>query len=234
MDEGTLPRTIWAKASGNSPSTISSPPVTTVSATIPAAVKDTLKTQDLRGLYRHCRIGATHPIKCTKIPFNKQLVRLEKDIRKLVGDPLESQNLWFRGLILDALESTLAFFIPERNSRNCDSELGPGSYTADRLSHALPYARGGGAIMVWELNTEAWGSCVARWKHLPLEIAREPIPEEYYTADFIKGPISEDANGRRSQELPTPSDEIQLVACSYGGCKALSDSLEMIIFIAQN
>jgi hypothetical protein len=64
---------------------------------------------------------------------------------------------------------------------------------------------------------------------LPLEIAQQPIPVEYGSADFIKGAISSSAQaGRR---VPTQSEDIQLLACSYKGYKALSESLELIIFV---
>ncbi|KAJ5836435.1 hypothetical protein N7447_002461 [Penicillium robsamsonii] len=146
---------------------------------------------------------------------------------------------------LPRLESSLAFFIPQTNSHNIDNEFGPGIYTADHLSHALPFVRGGGAIMVfkdpdkhrtrvWEPDSESWGSLVANWKHLPLEIAQQ-VPEEYYTADFTKELIfNEESNVRSARGVLTPSEEYQLVACSYGGCKALSDSHQMIIFITRN
>lgn len=134
----------------------------------------------------------------------------------------------------------IACFFPERSSQNAENEFGPGFYTANTLHFALGYIRTGGAIMVskdpdmhstnlWEPDLESWNAGVARWKHLPLEIAQQQIPVEYASADFIKGAISSSAQtGRR---VPTQSEDIQLVACSYKGCKALSESLELIIFV---
>jgi hypothetical protein len=52
-------------------------------------------------------------------------------------------------LDLAALESTLTFFFPERNSGNKDNELGRGFYTTESLEHACEYAEYGGAIMVF-------------------------------------------------------------------------------------
>ncbi|CAG8895747.1 unnamed protein product [Penicillium egyptiacum] len=243
VEEGTVPPTIWAKASGNNPPVISSPLVTTVPTAVPAAIKGKLETHSLRDLYPASRIKAPDHVKCVKIQFDKNLNRLEANIRKLVGDALESENLWFRGLTLTALESILAFFIPERSSQNAENEFGPGFYTADTLCYALEYARIGGAIMVfkdpdllhtklWEPDSQSWSAWVARWKHLPLEIARQPIPAEYGTADFMKGAISSRGqNVQAGRGVPAPSENVQLVACSYKGCKALSDSLDMIIFI---
>ncbi|CAI7586973.1 unnamed protein product [Penicillium discolor] len=51
MEEGTLPRRIWAKGSGNNPPVIPSSLITTVPATIPAAVKETLNTRNPSDLY---------------------------------------------------------------------------------------------------------------------------------------------------------------------------------------
>ncbi|KAJ5271647.1 hypothetical protein N7524_004916 [Penicillium chrysogenum] len=239
-EEGTVPPMIWAKASGNNPPIMSSPLVTTVTSTVPTAIKGELETHSLRDLYPASRVKAQDPVKCVKIRFDKNLNRLEANIRKLIGAPLESENLWFRGLNLSALESTLACFFPERSSQNAENEFGPGFYTANTLHFALGYIRTGGAIMVfkdpdmhstnvWEPDLESWNAWVARWKHLPLEIAQQQIPVEYASADFIKGAISSSAQtGRR---VPTQSGDIQLVACSYKGCKALSESLELIIFV---
>lgn len=246
MEEGTLPRTIWAKGSGNYPPVISSSLVTTIPGTAPTAVKETLNTHNFRDLYPCSRIKAPEPVKCVKVRFDKNLTRLEKNVRKLVGAPLESENLWFRGLSFGALESTLAFFIPERSSHNSDNEFGPGFYTADSLDYALEYVRIGGGIMVfkdpdlhntqvWEPDSEAWNAWVAKWKHLPLEIARQPSPAEYDTADFIKGAVSEIGQSvRGGSAVPTQSETNQLVACSYEGCKALSNSLQMIIFVVRS
>ncbi|KXG45191.1 uncharacterized protein PGRI_041040 [Penicillium griseofulvum] len=240
-EEGTVPPTIWAKASGNNPTVVSSPFVTTAPSTTPAAIKGSLETHSLRDLYPASRAQASDHVKCVKIRFDKNINWLEADIRKLVGAPLESENLWFRGLGLNALESTLALFIPERTSHNSDNELGPGFYTASTLQYALEYVRIGGAVMVfkdpalhstkvWELDSQPWTAWIARWKHLQLAIAHDPIPGEYRTADFIKGAIS--SRGRElGRGVPTPSEVTQLVACSYEGCKALRDSLEMIIFV---
>ncbi|OQE87640.1 hypothetical protein PENNAL_c0019G05546 [Penicillium nalgiovense] len=141
------------------------------------------------------------------------------------------------------MESKLAFFIPEISSHGSDNEFGPGFYTADNLCYALEYVRIGGAIMVfkdpylhstevWEPDLQSWNAWVARWKHLPLEIAQQPIPAEYGSADFIKGAISsrgQDVQACRG--VPTPSENIQLAACSFKGCKALSESPELIIFV---
>ncbi|KAJ5360235.1 hypothetical protein N7517_009426 [Penicillium concentricum] len=104
MEEGGIPRTISAKASGNNP-VISSSLVTAVPSTLEA--KGTPKTHSPRGLYR---------ISSTKN-------RLEANIRKLVGAPLESQNLRFRGLTFGELDSTLAFFILQRTSNNSLTNL---------------------------------------------------------------------------------------------------------------
>ncbi|CAI7603904.1 unnamed protein product [Penicillium viridicatum] len=241
VEEGTVPPAIWAKASGNNPP--ASYIATTVPTDVPTSIKGTLETHDLRGLYPASRTKESHKVKCVKVRFDKNLERLETSIRKLVGAPLEAENLWFRGLSLRELESILAFWIPERSSNNADNEFGPGFYTADSLDYALEYVRLGGAIMVfqdpdlhsntvWEPSLEAWNAWVARWMHLPLDIAQEPIPAEYSTADFIKGAISRRkkmAQGGRG--VPPQSENNQLVACSYKACKALSDSLELIIFI---
>lgn len=51
MEEGTLPRRIRAKGSGNNPPVIPSSLITTVPATIPAAVKETLNTRNPSDLY---------------------------------------------------------------------------------------------------------------------------------------------------------------------------------------
>ncbi|KAJ5470583.1 hypothetical protein N7530_007940 [Penicillium desertorum] len=199
--------------------------VTAVPGTIPAAVKDRLNTHKLRDLYPSSRIQSPHHVKCIKVPFDKNMTRLEANIRKLVGAPLESRDLWFRGLSFGALESNLAFFIPERSSHGSDNEFGPGFYTADTLHFALAYIRTGGAIMVFK------DPDMHSTEHLPLEIAQQPIPVQYASADFIKGAISSSAQAGRRVPVPTQSEDIQLVACSYKGCKALSESLELIIFV---
>lgn len=51
MEEGTLPRRIWAKGSGNNPPVIPSTLITTVPATIPAAAKETLNIRNPSDLY---------------------------------------------------------------------------------------------------------------------------------------------------------------------------------------
>ena len=131
VEEGTVPPAIWAKASGNNPP--ASHIATTVPTNVPTSIKGTLQTHDLRGLYPASRTKESHKVKCVKVRFDKNLERLEMSIRKLVGAPLEAENLWFRGLSLRALESILAFWIPERSSNNADNEFGPGFYTADSL-----------------------------------------------------------------------------------------------------
>ncbi|KAJ6132531.1 hypothetical protein N7471_007746 [Penicillium samsonianum] len=61
-----------------------------------------------------------------------------------------------------------------------------------------------------------------------------PIPAEYDTAYFIKGAIpGEGENVRGRCGVPVPSAENQLVTCKYEGGKALSDSLELIIFVGR-
>ena len=233
---------LWAKASGSNLPVISSSQVTAVASTVPAAVKGTLQTHNLRDLYPASRVTVPDNVKSLKIEFDKNSDRLEANIRKLVGTPLESENLWFRGLNLDVLESTLAFFIPQRHSRNTDNEFGPGFYTTDSLTHAIEYVRLGGAIMVfrdpdlygtklWELDPEYWNAWAAKWKHLPLEIAQQPIPAVYSTADFIKGPIS--GGQQTGRRVPLQSEDDQLVACSYRGLTALSDSLDILIFVTR-
>ncbi|CDM35838.1 unnamed protein product [Penicillium roqueforti FM164] len=81
------------------------------------------------------------------------------------------------------------------------------------------------------LNSESWDAWIAKWKHPPLEIAQQPIPAEYGTADFIKGPISGEPQIGRG--VPPQSEDDQPVACSYRGLKTSSDSLDMLIFVAR-
>lgn len=243
MDEGTVPPRIWDKVSETQSSCTFLGSAAPLQHKPPAEVKETPAAHNLQDLYEASRIqpsGGT--VKCIKVPFDKHLPRLETKIRRLIGRPLESKKLWFRGLGFEALESALAFFIPERNNRNSDNELGPGFHTADSLAYALEYVRGGGAIMVfrdpdlhstrlWQPSLQDWNSWVARWLRLPLAIADQPIPSQYRTADFIKGAISADQADIGGRRLPTQSEGNQLVAVSYRGCQVLSESLDMIIFV---
>lgn len=243
MDEGTLPPRIWDKVSETQSSRTFLSRVAPLQHQPPAQVNETPAAHNLQELYGASRIQpSAGTVKCMKVPFDKHLPRLEAKIRRLAGRPLEPNKLWFRGLGLAALESTLAFFIPERNNRNSDNEFGPGFYTADSLAYALEYVRGGGAIMVfrdpdlyrtqlWQPSLQDWNFWVARWLRLPLAIADQLIPRRYRTADFIKGAISADQAAVRGRQLPTQSESEQLVAVSYKGCQVLSVSLDMIIFV---
>lgn len=244
MEEGKIPPRIWDRIAFTPSSRKSLGSAFIQQHKIPTGVNEILATHNLQDLYATSRIRPfTGTIKCVKLPFDKNVTRLATNVRRLNGSTLASDRdgLWFRGIGLDALESTLTFFIPERNSRNVDNEFGPGFYTTDNLEHALEYTRGGGAVMVfkdpdtfttqlWQPNLQDWNSFVCRWFRLSLTIADQPVPSPYLTADFIKGPISadRDTGGRRP---PMQGDDKQLVAVSYKGCEALSHSLHSIIFV---
>ncbi|KAJ6132530.1 hypothetical protein N7471_007745, partial [Penicillium samsonianum] len=73
----------------------------TLPSAVPAAVKGTVETHSFQGNKKSYKL----------VRFDKSALRLEANIRKVVGAPLELKNLWFRGLNFGALESTLAFFI---------------------------------------------------------------------------------------------------------------------------
>ncbi|KAJ5661390.1 uncharacterized protein N7477_009006 [Penicillium maclennaniae] len=181
-------------------------------------------------------------ILCMKIRSQKGVDSLAAKIKRQVEDLFESGEFWFRGLSVPALKSTLAFFVPETNGSNRDNEFGPGFYTTNSLEHSLLYLRGGvGAIMVfkqpnlfhstvWQPSLSDWTAWIARWTSRPLAIASDPVPKQYDTADFIRGPISAD-RGSRAGNAPTQSEGTQLVAVSFKGCQGLSDSLFMIIFV---
>ncbi|KAL2696180.1 hypothetical protein AAEP93_002594 [Penicillium crustosum] len=193
----------------------------TIPDTAPTVVKETLNTHNFRDLYPYSRIKAPDPAICVKVRFDKNFTRLEKDIRKLVGARLESGNLWFQGLSFGASESTLAFLIPGGSSHNLKMSLVPDSTLR--------------ILWVWVPKSEAWNAWVAKWKHLPLEIAQQPVLAEYDTADFINGTISEIGQSvRGSNGVPTLSETNQPVACSYGGCRPSFNSLQMIIFVLRS
>jgi hypothetical protein len=235
MAEWRIPPRIW-NAIGQS-----QPGVTSLTrASVPLAVKTSPTSYRLTDFYPTSRIRSSSTVKCFKIPSDKKISRLSASIRRLASPDLASTKLWFRGLDLAALESTLGFFIPERNSSNKDNELGPGFYTTENLEYACEYARNGGGVMVfrdpdlyttrvWQPNLQEWSSWVARWLTLPLAIANEPVPSQYLTADFIKGAIAGSRPG--PTVLPMQSDDEQLLAVSYRGCEVLSESLDMIIFV---
>lgn len=182
-------------------------------------------------------------ILCMKVKSQERIGPLATKIKRLVEGGFESGEFWFRGLSVAALKSTLAFFIPQASGSNRDNEFGPGFYTANSLEHSLLYLRGGvGAIMVfkrpdlsrstvWQPSLADWTAWVAKWTSLPLAIASHPAPPQYDTADLILGPISADKRGTGGSNVPTQSEDTQLVAISYKGCQVLSDSLFMIIFV---
>ncbi|PLB52186.1 hypothetical protein P170DRAFT_322936, partial [Aspergillus steynii IBT 23096] len=182
-------------------------------------------------------------IMCMRLKSVKDRRTLEINIRRLAEGHLASRNLWFRGLSISALESTLTFFIPQANESYRDNEFGPGIYVADSLSESLRYAtRGAGAIMVfkdpdlhnsnvWRLSDDEWNAWTFRWTS-PNVTANRAAPAEYTTADFVQGALSEryEDLGAARQRPRTQSQDTQLVAVSYKGCQILSDSLHMIIF----
>ncbi|KAJ5603110.1 hypothetical protein N7537_006066 [Penicillium hordei] len=66
MEEGTLLGRIWTKGSGNNPPVMPSSLLTTVPATIPAAVKESPNTHNPSGLYPTSRIKPPDQVKCAK------------------------------------------------------------------------------------------------------------------------------------------------------------------------
>lgn len=138
--------------------------------------------------------------------------------------------------------STLAFFIPDTNTRNRDNEFGPGFYTTDSFKYALEYLRGGGAVMVFkgpdlhssrlcQPTPQEWNAWVARWLRKELTATDPRVPLQYFTADFIQGPITERGTNAVPRTVPRPGVHQQLVAVSYKGCEVLSKCLEMILFV---
>lgn len=129
MEEGKIPPRIWDRIAFTPSSRKSLGSAFIQQHKIPTGVNEILATHNLQDLYATSRIRPfTGTIKCVKLPFDKNVTRLATNVRRLIGSTLASDRdgLWFRGIGLDALESTLAFFIPERNSRNVDNEFGPG------------------------------------------------------------------------------------------------------------
>jgi hypothetical protein len=209
-------------------------------ASTPSAVNTTSTSNRLVDLYATSRLTPSSTVKCFKVSWDKNPIRLCNKIRQLASPGLDSARLWFRGLTLEALESTLGFFIPERSKQNHDNEFGPGFYTTDSLEYSCVYAGTAGAIMVfrdpdlhttqvWHPSLEEWSSWVARWLKLPLATANATVPPQYLTADFVKGAIR--GKSASPRVLPRQSEDEQLVAVSYHGCEVLSKSLIMIIFV---
>lgn len=184
-------------------------------------------------------------ILCARMKSHKKLETLEREINQMVGGGFNAGNFWFRGLTVEGLKSTLAFFVPHISGNNRDNEFGPGFYTGKDLRYSLCYLNGGvGAIMVfrnpalrntsiWEPNLEDWQAWVTIWLSRPLAIANRPVPPAYDRADFILGPIreAESDSGNARRQVPRQSNQIQLVAVSYKGCQTLADALHMIIFV---
>ncbi|KAK1144700.1 hypothetical protein N8T08_005004 [Aspergillus melleus] len=210
----------------------------------PAGVGDSPVLLPLKEITRQNRVeGVSGSIMCMKVKNNhKGPEYLEKLIRRQAEGLLGSGRLWFRGLSMKALRSTLAFFIPQVSSNRFDNEFGPGFYTSDGLEAALNYIqKGSGAVMVfknpdlldatvWHLETgklEAW---VARWTSPTVDEVNEDAPPEYRSADFIKGPLSKRNDNQRGKREQWKS-YAQLVAVSYKGCQILANALFMIIFV---
>ncbi|CAI7590803.1 unnamed protein product [Penicillium bialowiezense] len=184
-------------------------------------------------------------ILCARIKSNKNLNILERQIDLMMDGMAQSSQLWFRALSVPALKSTLALFVPQTSGNNSDNEFGPGFYTTKSLGHSLNYLRDGvGAVMVfkdpaltgtsvWQPDLQEWEAWVSRWLARSLEIARQPAPSEYNTADFILGAIGDSQPKRRRvrRQVPVQSDRTQLVAVSCHGCQKLADSLHLVIFV---
>jgi len=242
-EEGRIPPRIWAKLAETT-SLLGLGDRMVLCYQVPAGVSETPTALKVQDLYGSSRIQATGTVKCMKVRHDKNLPRLEKNIRRQAGQTLTYGKLWFRATSLPALESTLYFFTPERSTHNTDNEFGPGIYTTDKLEYALDYITAGtGAVLVfkdpdlqttqlWQLHHQQWDAWVARWTRPHLTIANQQLPSEALQADFIQGAISETrGRGRRGNTVPLPGEQQQLVAASYKGCQALAECLDMIIFV---
>ncbi|CAG8092065.1 unnamed protein product [Penicillium salamii] len=199
--------------------------------------------RDITGISRLQR--PSEKILCARIKSHKKAETFERQINQMVDGMFQSGRFWFRALSVSALNSTLAFFIPHTSGNNRDNEFGPGFYTTESLSYSFRYIQGGvGAIMVfkdpalarasvWQPSLPEWEAWVARSLSRPLTIAQQPAPPQYDTADFIQGPIRDTQARPRSthRQVPVQSNETQLVAVSYAGCKILADSLHFILFV---
>jgi hypothetical protein len=149
------PRTQYAKAS----------------AQIPTGLSETPAAFQLSSVAAFSRLGgSSSEVLGMKATFEKGRDRTGltvAKIRKQAGGQLESHHLWFRGLSLSALESTLAFFVLAITASNRDNEFGPGTYATDSLEYCLDYVRGGGAIMVFKSpdlrGQTVWQPNLADW-----------------------------------------------------------------------
>jgi hypothetical protein len=241
-EQGEIPEVFLLRLSG-----LSWPVITTVPPSchqIPSHVSDTMASHQLADLFPYfCQSSLPSSIRSVRLKRDKNLGRMEMKIRSVTGFGSDQSRLWFRALSLDALISTMVFFIPQLTSQNRENEFGPGFYTTDALHFALAYLRGGGAIMVfkepdvrnlqvWYPMEGHWNEMMAFWHRIPLSIASNPAPAQRQSAALIQGPISEGTSmAIRQRRVPSRSEVEQLVAVSYQGCEALSKSLDSIIFI---
>ncbi|KAJ5908337.1 hypothetical protein N7495_001019 [Penicillium taxi] len=208
------------------------PPCRQKGASVPNSVTSEPKIINFKDLYATAR--GQH------LPEVVRTVKLEASVTALLGS--QSRDLWFRGLSLEALESTLTFFVPQVNSINRFNEFGPVFYSSNRLACALNYVQRSGAIMVfkdtsfqqstiWELSLVEWTAWISHWLGLNLQEARKDVPPQYRLADFVKGPVSETHPNGYEAHPPTQSDTTQLVAVSYDGLGTMSRSLYMIVYV---
>ncbi|KAL4784124.1 hypothetical protein BJX76DRAFT_357326 [Aspergillus varians] len=208
---------------------------------IPSIVTQTPSQHAIHELYPWCRSQSFQPrIRAVKIKHDKDIDRLHSAIRGLFPDSLlESNEVYFRGISVAALELSFSFFVPRIGSNNGDNEFGPGIYITKDFITARSYAGIKGSIMVfqnpdlrgleiWNPTGKAWTTLVIHWRQLVT--TTQHVPDEYDKADFIRGAISADKVGG-SKGGPAPGSQDQLVAVSYRACERLAASLVAIIYI---
>ncbi|KAI9042942.1 uncharacterized protein KD926_004733 [Aspergillus affinis] len=177
-------------------------------------------------------------IMCMKVQSVKDLHSLERKVRWQARGDLESKKLWFRGLTMNTLKSTLAFFAPEVNA-----EFGSGFYTADSLKCGLAHVRtGAGAIMVFKdpafmdssIGSPVWTNGPFGWLGgLPFH-GQLPTTQLRYSMT-LRTSFRDLSVGRililKEKAVLSSRNSPQLVAVSNKGCQILADSLDMIIFV---
>lgn len=239
FEEEKVPRRLYDRLMGfdyDSPDPVTIMPARV--SNVPGPVSDTLATYSIRDLYPLSRPQCLpESIQCVKFTRDRDQNRLLSKIRQSVGNLIDADNLWFRGMSFSTLVPSLAFFIPVLHSQNIENEFGPGIYATNSFRYALDYAGNNGAVMVfqapdlrnidlWEPSPDEWSQVVVNW------LPENPLPDRFREADLMRGPISRSRlDVARHNRLPDRSNIDQIVAVSYAGCAALAKSLSMIIYL---